>query len=64
MNELPGAMPLVITALSIMTLNITILGHNAECRVLIIIMLNVIMLNVIMLNVIMLNVVAPTGDHT
>ncbi len=31
--------------------------HHAECRVLIIIMLNVIMLNVIMLNVIMLNVI-------
>ncbi len=31
--------------------------HNAECRVLFIVMLNVIMLSVIMLNVVMLSVV-------
>jgi hypothetical protein len=40
-----------------MTLSKTIFCHYAECRVLLIVMLNVIMLSVTMLSVIMLSVV-------
>jgi hypothetical protein len=47
-----------------MTLSITILGHNAECRylftnLLIVLMQSVIMLSVVMLSVIMLSDRAP-----
>jgi hypothetical protein len=38
------------------------LCHYAECRILIIRMLNVIKLSVAMLNVVMLSVVAPTKE--
>ncbi len=51
-----------------MTLNITMLCHYAECRILFIVMLNVFMLSVIMLSIVMLriimvSVVAPTRLH-
>jgi hypothetical protein len=47
-----------------MTLGITTLCHNAECRcteyrILFIVMLSVVMPSVVMLNVVMLNVLAP-----